>query len=554
MTKLKIFNFDYYNILENKEDPELECPIFVACGRDEDGKFHSIKIPGNKGLFRPHFFVKDNYTNKALIEELQLEYEEWPYPTAYDETERVLIVYTQFPFQVAQIRHYFENTYEADVKYAKMFMMKLGLDGAFMEIPDNSEWITVDDVLPIPEEEHFQVEPRIFYVDIETDFFDPSKSFDLFNCFIISLGVYDNYTNEYTMFEWSPLNQEMWHESKEIKRTFKHPDISPQSFLTIIHCSSEKQLLTEFFKLFRRHPDAISTFNGHGGYELQSYKSKSRREWSNGFDEPVIFIRAKELGLLKEIQLMSPLPRFKNKFGHYYGVYKRGQKDKFEVVFRGLTSLDFYYAEPLMKYTEKYRNFFGRSLDAYLKFFGKHGKVEHEGLSVAEFKKQDLYKELEYNRIDVEGTMFLDKKFGFSNDIFETVTLSKVPGNDVLSATKIHDMITLDFAQDKVVFDTKYQKWSRNLWKGWLRERHGGYVVPVKKGIGGWTAIIDFSQLYPNIAIAVNAGVDTLIQVAEEHPDYYIDKFGKKWMKKECYITPSAPFRSDKVSIEKQIW
>lgn len=552
--KLRIHNYDYYNILENKADPELECPIFVVCGREEDGTYHTIKIPGNKGIFRPHFYIKDNYTNRAILDELGLDFEEWPYPSAYDETEHVLVVYVQYPFEVPHLRPYFENTYEADVKYAKMFMMKLGLEGAYMEIPDGKEWITTDEVKPILEDEHFQVEPRIFYFDIETDSLNPDNAFDIDNCYVISLVVYDNYTNEYIVLEWDYKNSEQWTEERIVKTKIKYKDLPRSSVEVIIHCTSEKEMLTEFFELFKRRPDAIMGFNSHGGYELRSIQSRMMRVWNNGFDEPVVIKRALKLGLEKEMQLMSPIPRIKNKFGNYYGVYNRGQKGKFEVVMRGLTSLDFYAAEPLMQYTSKYRDFFGRSLDAYLKYFAKRGKVEHVGLTVAELKKQDLEKELEYNRMDVEGLLFLDKRFGFSSDIFDTVALSKMPGIEVLSATRIHDMIMLDYSQDKVVYDTKYQKWNRNVWRGWLKERHGGYVVPIKRGVGGWTVIVDFSGLYPNLASCANAGVDTLIQVAEEHPDYYIDKFGKKWMKKDTIWTPSAPFRTDKISIEKQIW
>ena len=552
--KLRINNFDYYNILENKEDPELACPIFVACGREEDGTYHTIKIPGNKGIFRPHFYVKDNYTNRGIIAELGLEFSEWPYPSAYDETEAVLVVYVTYPFEVPHLRPYFENTYEADVKYAKMFIMKLNLEGAYMEVPDGKDWMTTDEVEAVPEDEHFNVEPRIFYFDIETDSINREDPFDIDNCFIISMAVYDNYINEYTILEWDWKHDELWTEERTAKTKIKYKDLPRTSKLTIIHCCSEKELLMNFFLLFRNRPDAIMGFNSHGGYQLRSIKSKSMRVWQNGFDEPVIFKRAIKLGLEKDMQLMSPLPRVKNKYGNYYGVYKRGNKGKLEMVMRGTTSLDFYAAEPLMAYTSKYRDFFGRSLDAYLKYFAKRGKVEHIGLTVAELKKQDLEKEMEYNRMDVEGLFFLDKRFGFSSDIFDTVALSKMPGIEVLSATRIHDMIMLDYSQDKVVFDTKYQKWNRNVWRGWLNSRHGGYVVNINRGVGGWTVILDFSGLYPNLASSANAGVDTLIQVAEEFPDYYIDKFDKKWMKKDTIWTPSAPFRKDKISIEKQIW
>lgn len=555
---IKITNYAYYNIFDNEYDKTLECPVLVITGRDSEGKFHSIKVPGNKGIYRPHFYVEDTPYNRALLSELEhqktiLEWEEWPYPSVYDENEKVLILYTKYPFEVKKLRKKFDHTYEADVRYEYMFMMKLKLDQGYLECPDR-EWINPDEIKKVSEEDYFLVEPRIFYFDIETDKIDKSEKFSINNSLVISIVLYDNYLNQYDVFEWSENNGSYWKEERTVKRGIKNKGIPVTSKEIIHHCRNEKVLLRNFFECFKRRPDALFTFNGHGGYRLTSVKSNSIRIWRNGFDEPVVYIRALANDLEREIQWMSPLPRVKNVYGNYYGVYNRGKGDKFEVVIRGLTPLDFYYAAPLMQYTAKYRDFFGESLDNYLQYFAGIGKVEHEGLTVAELKEIDLETEIKYNRRDVEGCLFLDKRFGFSNDIFETVTISMVNGIDVLSATRIHKFITLYESQDYCVYDTQYQGWQRDVWKGWIKERVGGYVVPIKKGVGGWTVVIDFSQLYPSIASASNAGIDTLIEVERETDEVFIDKKGRRWNKEDCIITPSAPFRTDKVSIEKKIW
>jgi len=556
--KLRIFNYSYFNIFENEHDKSLECPILVITGRDKDSVFHTLKIPGNHGIFRPHMYVEDTPENRILLDELMiddkiLEWGEWPYPSVYDKNERVLILYCQFPFEVKRVRSMFLHTYEADVKYENMFMMKLKLEGGFLRCP-NDGWVEAEDVKPLPEEEHFIIHARIFYFDIETDLLNKEEKFTYNNSLVISLVIYDNYSNEYHYLEWSKNNNTYWVEERNVRREFKHEDIPEFSKGIFHHCKDEKELLEHFFHLFNRQPDGLFTFNGHGGYKLVSVKSESKRIWRNGYDEPVIYLRAKALGLEKELQAMSPLPRFKNKYGHYYGVYHRGREEKFEVVIRGLTPLDFYIAAPSMQYTEKYRDFFGESLENYLQYFAKQGKISHEGLSVAELKEINLEKELRYNKIDVEGMVFLNNFFGFSNDIFDTVSLSMVNGIDVLSSTKIHKFITLYESQDYCVYDTTFQGWSRNTWMGWINGRTGGYVADIKRGIGGPTVVIDASQFYSNIARAANAGIDTLIQVAQEYDDCYIDTKGVRFDKKDCVITPSAPFRTDFESVEKKIW
>ena len=67
-------------------------------------------------------------------------------------------------------------------------------------------------------------------------------------------------------------------------------------------------------------------------------------------------------GLQKEMQQMSPLPRYKNKWGRYYGVYSRGRDPKFEVVVRCLTPLDVMFDIPKMGYLDKFRDYLSQQL------------------------------------------------------------------------------------------------------------------------------------------------------------------------------------------------
>jgi len=563
---LKIFNYDYYNIIKNEYNPEFTGPVLVICGRDKDGKFHRIRCLDDR--FKPHFYVPDDAACRLKCQQLGLEFEEWPYPSVYDKDEKVLIVYADFPFRVAKVRDYFPHTYEADVKWASMAMMKLNLDRGYIRVPD-LDWVTADQILPIPEEEEFYVKPRVFYFDIETDF-EGTTDFDLERAFIISLVVYDNYLNRYDTFEWDEHNGSYWKEERTVERDIKRNNILPRNSAEVInHCTDEREVLSLFFNLFTRKPDAICGFNSHGGNQMQSYKSKSRREWSNGFDEPVIYKRAIAHNLLKQMQKMSPLPNNKNAYGHYYGCYTRGRGEKFEVVIRCITPLDILYDVPKLGYTQGFRDFFGGGLENYLQYFAKIGKLKHQGLSVAQFKKKDLYSALHYNRRDVEGCFYLDELFGYSNDVFDTVALAQVPGIDILYATKIHAFLTLKYSQDKCVYDTRWGANQRKLWPGWLEEKKdhygivmkhkykvGGYNVEMMKGGQGWTIVVDFSGLYPNLLMSANAGADTIVCVKEEHDDYFIDFNMNLIPKDQCNHTPSAPFwkKEYKEAIDVQIW
>lgn len=565
--KVRILNYNYYNILSNKYDPDFIGPVLVICGRDKQGNFKRIRCLDEK--FTPHFFVEDTQENRRKAKELGLNFENVDYNPVYDEDEKIIKIKTTFPYEVAKYRDYFDHTYNADIKWAQLAMMTLQLPGGFIDVPDK-DWVTFDEIKPVPRDEEFYIKPRIFYFDIETRKFNPNKDFsDTDNAEIISIVLYDNYENTYHTMEWSEKNKDYFIEKKTITREIKKKEVPKTSQEIIYHFSSEKSLLKRFFQLFNKQPDAICGFNSHGGYRLQSYGSSTKREWRNGYDEVVIYKRAIKNGLRKDMQKMSPLPVMKNIYGKYYGVYQRGRGDKFEVVIRGVTPMDIYWQVPKMGYIRKYHDFFGRGLDDYLNYFAGIGKVEHQGLSVSELKEIDLYEELRYNRRDVEGLIFLDNYFGYHKDVFDRVALFQVQGIDLLVSTKLHSFLTRKYSQGKCVYDTGWQDWERNMWQGWLEKkkhkygittkkynRAGGYNVDVEKGACGWTAVIDFSRLYPNLLMSANVGIDTLVQVKEEYEDYYLDFKNRKIYKKDCNITPSAPFLKKKIkeAIDVQIW
>lgn len=566
---IRIFNYDYYNILENPYDPEFVGPVLIITGRDKHGNFHKRRVLDEK--FNPHFYVEDTKENRYKLITHSLKWEPCDYAAVYDDNEKVLKVFVQFPYEVTHFRKFFDHTYNSDVKWAQLAMMTLNLPNGFIDVPDDKkDWITFDDIKHVPEEETFYVKPRIFYFDIETQMIDPEEEFSPENSKIISMVVYDNYINRYYTLEWDKKYTGTWEEKRIVKRSIKKDNIVPDKSEDLIyHCTSEKDLLVKFFSLFTKRPDAICGFNSHGGNLMKSYGSETRREWSNGFDENTIYLRAMVNGLRKEMQKMSPLPNYKNAYGRYYGVYKRGRDPKLEVVIRCLTPLDVMFDIPKMGYLDKYRDFFGGGLGDYLLYFAGLGKVGHEGMSVAEFKEYDLYKELDYNRRDVEGCFFLDESFGYHDDIFERVSIIQTPGIDLQQSTKIHNFLTLKYSQNKVVYDSKWQDWSRDIWEGWLDEkkdfygvvtkkknRAGGYNVEVDRGGHKMTMIMDFSRLYPNLLIMANVGLETLVSVQEEHDNYFIDFKGNIIPKKDCNITPSAPFlkRNIKKAIDIEIW
>lgn len=191
---------------------------------------------------------------------------------------------------------------------------------------------------------------------------------------------------------------------------------------------------------------------------------------------------------------------------------------------------------------------------------------------------------LDYNLIDVEGLVLLDKTFNIIEDQFEQAELVVGPPEDGIFASKLHDHDMIRDFRNEVVFDTKWQDWHREPLKSKkeigdkftinLRsleeqsERHGvkikyeslqdihkvgGYVPPpLRAGMFEWVCVIDFNKQYPNAIMSTNAGIRTAIKLDHYDNFFVYDTNGKKWNRKELIETPIGFFRKDVESINNK--
>jgi len=570
---LKILNYCYYNNY-NTDNPEYNGPILVLKCRDRSNKPHIVKICDQEVL-KPEFYVPADETETALnIQRI------WPVlvgsspDSIWD--EKTVKIETHFPWQVKQIRKHFTHTYQADVKWEKLAVQKLGLKTPYIAVPSDYKfmWLKATDIHTLPPESHFPVDVRVCYWDIETDMRPVEPEFggwkDAELCPITLIGAFDNYLKEYHSFMWHPKNVQ-----KKVYAPKNH-----DGCLVFYHdFPNEREMLIGYFNWFAEcNFDAQFGFNSEGGYRLRSFKGKSRKRWFDGYDMPFLYKRAEVLGLLKEIQIMSPVPNVKE-FNRYYGVYFRRYGEKNQVEMRGLAQLDFIPIESVFKYEDKFYKFKGYGLDNYMQFFLGFGKVEHEK-QLWELWEDNPEKLRHYNLIDVEGTYKLDEKFGLSKGVFGLSEVVVAPAEDALLGSKLHDHDTLREYRGKIVFDTKYQKdfkrvgktgkkfiskrfhltledlkdrYSGEIPKSLLElKKRGGFVAkPIAKGIYDNVGTLDFSKFYPEAIMASNSGIRTTIDLDKEYDSYIKDKQGRNWDRKDIIETPCAYFRKDIDSINK---
>jgi len=191
---------------------------------------------------------------------------------------------------------------------------------------------------------------------------------------------------------------------------------------------------------------------------------------------------------------------------------------------------------------------------------------------------------LDYNLVDVEGLVLLNERFNIVQDQFEQAELVVAPPDDGIFASKLHDHDMIKDYRKELVFDTKYQEWSRPPIRGkkqigekftltlkdledqakrkgrvvsykslWDISKVGAYVAPaILKGKYVWVCLIDFHKEYPNAIISSNAGIRTTIRIKKEYWFCILDQKGKIWDRKDIIETPIGYFRKDIESINNK--
>lgn len=584
---LKILHYAYRNSKEG--------PVLLAKCRDKELKPHVISIFDMENL-APRFGIlkKDMSVVDRCADFLKtpLTIKEGP-PSLYG--EETIRVYTQFPWQVPKIRDEFSWTFQADVKWEKMAISEIiricGLESPYINIPTDYpyRYLKVEDIKNIPEERRFKVIERISDWDIEVDGrqatqFDGYKDVNI--CPIISICCYDNYDKVYYRFVWHPNIKENGTRYLKNHKIMQYYDVIENDEVivkekTIIIPSivqyemiNERLMINEFFKHFaeKKYDDMLGYWS-EGGYK----KVSKKRRWNNGFDSPFLYERSKFLGILDQMQKMSP-------FG---SVYSRNAGGKYEVVIQGVGQIDWVFSDDVLQVAQKYYDFRGGRLADWMGYFTDFNKLDKEGHQPVYFwLKNDLNFLLDYNLIDVWGLVELDKKFDMSGKQRGRCDVCLSPLEDGIMPSKLHDHAKLTIYQQDYAFDTKYyggdkyrtpvmgkeqigEKFTitlRDLEKAGMGEgqhykslfdihKVGGYVQDLEPGVYEDVCVVDFSKYYPNMIKSTNAGILPLIDAFKEKYWFCITDFeGNIYDRKDIIETPVAYFRKDVKSLNSVIF
>lgn len=388
-------NYGYYN---NKSDIEkYNSPILLFFCRDKNWNFKTVFICDKENLSPEMYIEKKEWESFLKSQEsvyskgfnvdsvFITKYEDAPESNYGEET---VVLYTTFPWEVRKLRKSFTHTYLSDIKWEKMCIQKMGLRTPYINVPDDFEkrWLKAPEIKELPEEKHFYVPIRWIGWDIETNAEPVFPNFngwkDAEKCEIISISAYDSYNRCYHRFYWHPNikteNSFMgtpWKRKGKYYIPAKKKEIEYDKTNEVYNHEfpSEIDALQGYFHWFNEvRPDAQYGFHSEGGYRISTKKGYSRKYWFNGFDMLFLYQRAKHLGLLKEIQMLSPMPN------HINGVRWRSHGDMQSVAIDGLCQIDFIYTSEIFGYHKKFDDFREGNLEGFMSFFLGFGKIKHE--------------------------------------------------------------------------------------------------------------------------------------------------------------------------------
>jgi DNA polymerase elongation subunit (family B) len=297
---------------------------------------------------------------------------------------------------------------------------------------------------------------------------------------LTAIGLQDNITNQY----WVLI---MDKKGKMVERKTDKAIILP--------FKDERDLCMKFLELYEGiAPDVLTGWN------------------IDNFDIPYLFNRIKRILGEQHAKRLSPIGQA------FYSPYRN------RWFFAGVSCLD---------YLELYKKFNYNELPNYrLDTIGTielgRGKIEYQG-SLDDLFNEDIEKFIEYNLVDVEIVVELDKKLQFIDLCRGICHAGHVPYEDFVYSSKYLEGALLCFLKRKgLVAPNKPadRKEKLQALKDAGEEKFiGAYVKDPIVGKYDWVYDLDLTSLYPSIIMTLNISPETKVNKVE---DWDVQKFMKK--------------------------
>ena len=217
---------------------------------------------------------------------------------------------------------------------------------------------------------------------------------------------------------------------------------------------------------------------------------------SDYFDIPYLFHRMCIVLGEKDAKRLSPIGVVKYKKNNDKYWYKR---DQF-VDIAGVESLDY------MRLHKKYswEDEPSWKLDSIGEKYVGINKIEYEG-SLDKLFEEDIHKFIQYNFVDVEILVELDKKLQYLALTKNLAHKGKVRYSEVYASSKIHDGAISSYLLSQKIIPPGRPKGEKKL------NYAGGYLFCPKAGLYKYMFDEDLTSLYPSIIMTLNIGRETIV-------------------------------------------
>jgi len=363
------------------------------------------------------------------------------------------------PREIAELKSILkkERSYKAvqegDIEYKIRYIINKGIKTGYF----------VKNKQPIPE--YFTVTPRIWFIDIETFAreVETSKALDP----IISISIFDNYTNSYYV-----LSSRKFPSINLVEVLNSQPKNLVTNFL-----ENEIELLVEFNRLIDElNPDFLASFTK---YDLKYLIRRIARK-----------------------NLKCKLARI--------GEAKITGRDEIKIPGRGFIDLQFAYRILLGKMLK------WESLDAIAQRELGYGKLKITSVYDTWLSNPEFV--IKYNLRDVELIKEIDKKRGLMEYFLALKNFVGCPIEYAFTSNSRADILYLRKCYNKFILPNRRVLPGR--FKGWSYK--GAIVFEPIPGIYDYVAVLDFTAQYPSIIRTWNISFETLhpsgnLIIDEEH-------------------------------------
>ena len=282
-----------------------------------------------------------------------------------------------------------------------------------------------------------------------------------------SVAFHDSATNDYHVYVLS--------EGEEINKTIKGAKV--RSF------RSEADMLVAFVNAWEEISPSIIT-----GWNIDF------------FDVTYLYNRLKRVLGTKQANRLSLIGKV-----HWNKYRKR-------YLIAGVSALDYIALFKNFNYTE-YPNY---RLDTIARMTLGRGKIEYEG-NLDQLFRDDIEKFCEYNLVDVELVVDMDKKLQFIDLARAICHAGHVFYEDFLFSSKYLEGAILTFLRrgGRVAPNKPQRKFKNDDGSEGEGKFVGAYVKQPKPGLYKWVYDLDLTSLYPSIIMSINISPETKIGKVE---------------------------------------